>query len=62
MKYDVQDIKVSENLLRAKANARALKTGFTLFSKPNTNSLQGKINSQVNSQRPFGNNNKSKHA
>ena len=28
MEYDVQDIKVSENLVQAEADARAPKTGF----------------------------------
>ena len=40
MKYAVQDIKVSENLVQAEANKRAPKTGFYAGFLTNTTSLR----------------------
>ena len=42
MEYDVQDIKVSENLVQAEAKARVQKTAWILrcFPKPKTISLR----------------------
>ena len=73
MEYAVQDIKVSENLVQAEANARAPKTGFyavflsrirflcvitNLFLHNLNFCIITGRNSQANSQRPFCNNNK----
>ena len=40
MEYAVQDIKVSENLVQAEANARSPKTGFYAGFLTNTISLR----------------------